>query len=255
MGYSVSPTDYAVLEQKIGKKAAADMARREGWQVLLPEGGFAPMSAMGGGNDVEDDEYYQDDEQTAALPPVGGLNAADVYAADELAQQAVSEQLKANLALLEDARNRLRERRVGPSDSEKWFAIAAALGQPTRTGSFGESLGNLGRVLAETKSAKREAEEKREALLEKYGMEIGAEQLRLLMANASRTSQASRAAAAANKPKPDRWVSVPAGGSVVNVTELENLPTYTAEEVIELRKNPANRGKRFLTTDKRLMEL
>ena len=253
MGFSVSPTDYAVLEQKIGKKAAADMARREGWQVVLPEGGFAPISAMGGGSDVEEDDYQ--DEDVAALPSTGGLNAVDVYAADELAQQAVSEQLKANLALLEDARNRLRERRVGPSDSEKWFAIAAALGQPTRTGSFGESLGNLSRVLMENKAAKREAEQSREALLEKYGMDIGAEQLRLLMANASRTSQAARAAAAANKPKADRWVSVPPGGSVVNVTELENLPTYTAEEVIELRKNPANRGKRFMTTDKRLMEL
>jgi hypothetical protein len=255
MGFSVSPTDYAILEQKIGKQAAADMARREGWQVVLPEGGFAPMSAMGGGNDVEDDEYYQDDEQTAALPPVGGLNAVDPYAADELAQEAISTQLRANMARIEKGMQRLRERRMGPTSSEKWLSIAAALGQPTKTGAFGESLGNLARSLAETKSAQREAEEKRDALLEKYGMDLSTEQLRLLMANASRTSQAARAAAAANKPKPDRWVSVPQGGSVVNVTELENLPTYTAEEVIELRKNPANRGKRFLTTDKRLMEL
>jgi hypothetical protein len=90
---------------------------------------------------------------------------------------------------------------MGPTSSEKWLSIAAALGQPTKTGAFGESLGNLARSLAETKSAQREAEEKRDALLEKYGMDLSTEQLRLLMANASRTSQAARAAAAAERKR------------------------------------------------------
>jgi hypothetical protein len=86
---------------------------------------------------------------------------------------------------------------VGPSDAEKYFAIAAALGQPTRTGSFGETLGNLGTLLSKYSGAKREAEAEQQSLLDKYAMQAGTEQLRLAQSGVTGAGQIMRAAATA----------------------------------------------------------
>lgn len=146
-----------------------------------------------------------EDEDTGALPTgegiaalmTPGLSSADARSMYSKAQSAVEKQIGANLGLLNAAKDRLRAQRVGPSDAEKYFAIAAALGQPTRTGSFGETLGNLGTLLSKYSGAKREAESERESLLEKLGMQTGTEQLRLLQSNAAGAGQLMRAAATA----------------------------------------------------------
>ena len=131
-----------------------------------------PQSAPNAEEASMDEEEYTDQspddgaltagENVGNVPSVGGLGAPAYYQA---AQKGVDDQIAANIALLTDAQKRLRERRAGPSDSEKWFAIAAALGKPTRTGSFGESLGNLNEALLEQKSARRKEREAQEALL------------------------------------------------------------------------------------------
>lgn len=259
MGYKVSPTDYSVLEQKIGKRAAADMARRQGWEVMLPEGGFTPIGAMGGGTNVEDDEYYQDgtadtaDEDTAYPATGGGLGAPSAYNAYIAAQKRVDDQIKSNIDLLTAAQNRLRDRRVGPSKAEKWFSIAAALGQPTRTGSFGESLGNLGTVLAEQNALKRKAQEERDALLEQYGLKIGSEQLRMLQSGATQAGQiyrAERAAEAAERkaaqPKyrltsTDEWTVEPGSGGMPPVNGKGQFVVSTREQAANVP-----RGKEFV---------
>jgi hypothetical protein len=145
-----------------------------------------------------------EDEDIGALPTgesiaalmAPGLTSADARSAYSKAQSAVEKQIGANLGLLNAAQQRLRTQRVGPSDAEKYFAIAAALGQPTRTGSFGETMGNLGTLLSKYSGAKREAESERESLLEKLGMQTGVEQLRLLQSNAAGAGQLMRAALA-----------------------------------------------------------
>jgi hypothetical protein len=151
------------------------------------------------------DEDLETGADTETAMPTGALSYADAQKRADLANTDVTGQINANINLLVDAQNKLRERRVGPSDSEKWLAIAAALGQPTRTGSFGESLGNLAQTLGAQKSARREAEEKRDLMLEKYGLDVGTERLRLLQAGATQADRMLRAAAAAGKPKPSSW--------------------------------------------------
>jgi hypothetical protein len=145
-----------------------------------------------------------EDEDIGALPTgesiaallTPGLSSADARSMYSKAQSAVEKQIGANLGLLNAAKDRLRTQRVGPSDAEKYFAIAAALGQPTRTGSFGETIGNLGTLLSKYSGAKREAESERESLLEKLGMQTGTEQLRLLMQGQTGAREALRAAIA-----------------------------------------------------------
>jgi len=153
-----------------------------------------------------------------------GLSSADARAAFSKAQGAVEKQISANLGLLQAAQQRLRTQRVGPSDAEKYFAIAAALGQPTRTGSFGETVGNLGTLLGKYSGAKREAESERESLLEKLGMQTGTEQLRLLASNAAGAGQIMRAAAtaeaaAAKASQPIFRGTAEMGGKVVMLYE------------------------------------
>ena len=155
-----------------------------------------------------DDGALTAGENVDIVPSVGGLGAPAYYQA---ARKSVDDQIKANIALLTSAQTRLRERRVGPSDSEKWLAIAAALGQPTRTGAFGESLGNVAQTLGEQKSARRKEREAQEALLEKYGLEIGNEQLRMLQSGLTQAGQLYRAEMAANKPPTMKSVVVDAG--------------------------------------------
>lgn len=74
-------------------------------------------------------------------------------------------------ALYEQAAERLRQQRFGPSKEEKWLAISAALGQPTKTGSFGESLGNVTQALLGTAKARREGEAERQSALEKLQLQ------------------------------------------------------------------------------------
>ncbi len=53
----------------------------------------------------------------------------------------------------------------GPSESEKWFRLAAAFGKPTQSGHFMENLGLANEALADFKSDKRAAQSASDALL------------------------------------------------------------------------------------------
>ena len=105
-------------------------------------------------------------------------------------------QMQANLDLINAARADIRNRRVGPSDAEKWFAIAAALGQPTRTGSFGETVGNLGTLLSKYAGEKRTAEEERALKERELEMKAGMGQLELLRGDTQSARELLRAALA-----------------------------------------------------------
>lgn len=129
-----------------------------------------------------------EDEDTGALPTgesiaalmTPGLTVPMALKGVQTAQGAQRAQMQANLDLINAARADLRNKRVGPSDAEKWFAIAAALGQPTRTGSFGETVGNLGSLLSKYSGEKRTAEEERALKERELEMKAGMGQLQLL---------------------------------------------------------------------------
>ena len=238
------------------------------WQVdhirKMQEELGMPQSAPNAEEASMDEEEYTDQspddgaltagENVGNVPSVGGLGAPAYYQA---AQKGVDDQIKANIDLLTSAQKRLRERRAGPSDSEKWFAIAAALGKPTRTGSFGESLGNLNEALLEQKSARRKEREAQEALLEKYGLEIGNERLRMLQSGLSQAGQLYRAELAAKNKDPyagavydpdtKSWVFRPGSAAAP--------PVLSLEEVATLAQDPANRGMKFYTKDGVLREI
>lgn len=218
----------------------------------------------------DEDELYADSAM-GGLGAVPSASSADALAAWQQAQALVSEGIKSNLDLITAGRERIRQQRVGPSPAEQLLAVAAALGQPTRTGSFGETMGNLSGALLKQASAKRSAEEERQMLYDKYGMEIGNERLRMLTAAAnqagqtySRTAAAeaarARAAAAANKPQRRRTAISPVDGRIYDLDTgavieppSAELPTLTPEQVAEARR--AGKHMRFRTVDGREMEI
>ena len=71
-------------------------------------------------------------------------------------------------ALLDKARERIMARSAGPDQAEMAFRLAAALGKPTRTGSFGETLGNVAETTGEALAQRRKATQELEDLNLKY---------------------------------------------------------------------------------------
>lgn len=156
-------------------------------------------------------------------------------------QLAYEKGIQQNMDVLQSARAALRAKRVGPSDAEKWFAIASALGQPTRTGSFGETVGNLGTLLAKYSGEKREAEEGREVKLADLDARARTEQLRLLAARAT----ADARAAAANAPKYDPLSSGgyqqrPGTGGAPQMPQRDSYGNYIITDMRQLTFLPVN---------------
>ena len=90
------------------------------------------------------------DDEDELTPPVGALAVT-------------RPDVKGLASVYDTAIQRLKASRSGePSRAEKLFAISAALGSPTRTGTLGETFGNLSKVLGETTAGAREARTARE---------------------------------------------------------------------------------------------
>ena len=81
---------------------------------------------------------------------------------DQLMQQ-IQETAESSRAALRQARERLLARKRDPS--EMWFRLAEALGRPTRTGAFGETLGFVGGAMADELQKRREFEQGRQTEL------------------------------------------------------------------------------------------
>lgn len=227
----------------------AMMAKRDVIERLAREQG------VGGPMEGEEDqkvanEDAADEAAAGAYANLGGLSAMSLKTPEDFSR-AILANSQEQKRYYDDLAKQIKERRYGPSDSERLLALSAAFFAPTSVRGFSGTMGNVLPVLQKFGEMKRTGEEERTEALQN----LAKQRMALAQGDVKTALDLQRLLATYNKPKQDRWVSVPAGGSVVNVTELEDLPTYTAEEVIELSKNPANKGKRFLTTDKRLMEI
>jgi hypothetical protein len=99
----------------------------------------------------------------AANPYTGQLQTLLTKYLEQTEKSATDKQV-----LLDKARERLMARSAGPDQAEVAFRVAAALGKPTRTGSFGESLGNLAETASGALSERRKANQELEDLNLKY---------------------------------------------------------------------------------------
>jgi hypothetical protein len=163
------------------------------------------------------------------------ISPLDFASLSERARQAdvdVKTQIQKYRDLLAEGTRRMREQRIGPSNSEFLLSLAQALGKPTRTGKFGERMALVANTLGGQESARREAELARADMLEKLGLkgaefELGAAQTR---ANTLATLMARQMAA----NKPVRGIAV--GDKLVNpYTNQEIQPPVGTKKVYEGR--------------------
>lgn len=113
------------------------------------------------------------------------------------------ERLKANAETTRQALRAARERIAAEKygNSEKWLAAAAAFGSPTRTGSFGETLGNVAGSIIDPIRKEREFNRNRDDALTKIDLGLAgvddhltAAQLQLLIAKQTRNGAMAREA-------------------------------------------------------------
>src|SRR5207302_4481070 len=90
--------------------------------------------------------------------------------------------------LLMSTAGTLRATPVGPSSAERWGMIASAMGTPTRTGTFGERMGNVGAASAQALAQQRQAELDKQGLLARYGLEAGELGMQIPMAGLQQLS-------------------------------------------------------------------
>lgn len=95
------------------------------------------------------------DTEVEETSPLDGYSP-DMLKAMVLKAQRPNEGLSGAYARMADALKASR----GPDKSQMWLSLAAALGKPTRTGSFGETIGNTAEALGAYKSARSEAKQK-----------------------------------------------------------------------------------------------
>jgi len=159
----------------------------------------------------------------------------------------------------EAAKQKIMERRFGPSRAEQLFALSAALAKPTYAGNrFGQILGNVAPALGEAERQRREADAARETALEQLKQQYLTGQnantraqlegrLGLLRAAGTMMKPQNPWSGSVYDPVKGRWMQQPGkpGGP----------PTLTAQEVAALSADPKNKGMPFFTTDGRPMTI
>ena len=207
--------------------------------------------------DQQDDAPDPEEEDSGAIaeitapPPVGALSGALKESRARLTD--LSSQYKGNEAksealyarqqqILDKAMQRLMQTNAGPGKAEMMLALAASLNKPTRTGRFGETMGNVSGTGMELLGKKRAAEEERSQLVEKYGLS-GAE-MGLKRLDASQRQLAIEAEAERRRGSDlakAGFQKLPAGfnqDATGNIIETATGRKLSGEELLKLQHPP-----------------
>jgi hypothetical protein len=142
---------------------------------------------------------YDENGKLIGDDAVGGLSVSDAMTRiDKLARE--------QQARYDAQAKALKEKRYGPSFSERMFQLSAAFATPTKRRGLGAVLSNVAPVLAAQERVKREGEISRQEALEK----LEADQLAQQMALAKQGLSTSIAMEKLKQPKP--VVGVDVGG-------------------------------------------
>lgn len=164
-----------------------------------------------------------DEDDFTATPPSGDYLAQMLQLQQDMARTQ-KQQDEARRALLQQATERLQQRKFGPSTAEQLFQLSAAFAQPTRHRGFGAVMGNIMPVLAAQMGQRREGQDARESALEalklKY-LDLDSDAAR--GAYGGQLAALKAIAAAQKQPKPRMGLD-PLGRGVVNLDEATITP-------------------------------
>jgi hypothetical protein len=102
------------------------------------------------------DSYMAGQQQFPTQQDAPIAQMAQRYNIDPEQSKSYADQ-RALFAQLQTALSKQQPKNTNVSNAETYFKLMGALGKPTKYGSFGESFGNVGEVMAEDQAARREA--------------------------------------------------------------------------------------------------
>lgn len=155
------------------------------------------------------EENTGDESQTASSIPIfdAAIDASNPYSKqlqDLLKRQtlATTKASTERSAALKAATERLlaRSQNTGVEDAAMYFRLAGALGKPTRTGGFGETLGNFSEALAPELEKRSQRKRDYEDLMEKYKLQASAADVSDLNEQIKLTSQLGKLYAGKRSP-------------------------------------------------------
>lgn len=239
--------DYDRLVEKVGPSRAAEIARNEGWQVRPKEVNFTP--AMGGGDQMEDEDLNVATEDAADQDAAGsegqyagGLDAVNMGNPQDISK-AILANARAQKQYYDQLAEQIKNRRYGPSESEKLFALSAALFSPTRVRGLSGTMGNVMPVLQKFGELRRTGEEERTQALQ----ELAKQRMQLAQGDVKTALELQRLMASYNKPQP---LVVPPGSTIVDRRDPSKIYQKTpgvSEEVVELPQGTFIKGPKGLT--------
>ena len=267
-----SPEKWEIIKRALGPERAAAWLASGQVEVGPVVTGGLPSATMPGG--AQQGNMSMD--MNGTQQPTGGLAlAAGQPPAQQPPQQPPQMDTLASLGpllmaaqarsaathdeILRAGQEHIKQAYGGPS---RLWALSQALLAPRPYRGFAGTAYNISSALGANAEQRRAAEERRKdaefnlqqtTAATQTGDEMAAFKLRYEIAR-DREENAAKLAEAGRKANEPNWVAVPQGGSLQDTNQL-GLPTLTPEQVVELRKNPANYGKKFRTVDGRPMEL
>ena len=225
-------TPYDSLEEQADAQLEIEQA-----QVIGNEGPSVTFDSMREGvdNQVSDGQEWMTQQLKALNAPV---------------PSSYSEQLKRERTDYSNERNKFNEmvqkmadsQSKGPSESEKWFRLAAAFGSPTKTGSFFESLGLANKELAGVAKEKREATVAGQAL-EMQGLQFNLESLKEKLAITENLSAIEREE---RKGLRDLIYDHNATAEALRLSNIFDLDLEKSKREYELKQPKTEAGKQAL---------
>jgi hypothetical protein len=152
------------------------------------------------GDDSQDESIFGPGTSAPKLSTTLGGRASQwgKYALQdrERSQAATAAQAGAGQKMIDamnNATTKLQGLPFGPSPAEKALTIGAAMGQTTKTGRFGETLGNTVGAMANMASEERKANIQKQMLLAQYGIQTAGAQMTAAQKAASAATAQQRA--------------------------------------------------------------
>lgn len=265
MRNSIGQDSYDAMVARIGKEEADRQVRQYGWEIIPSEGGLSAIPAsqvnnllgeraMGGDDQMEDedlnvanedaaDNAAADDDAVDAYASLGGLSAMDLTDPKQ-----ISRAILANAAqqrqYYDDLAAEIKQRRYGPSETEKLLALSAAFFQPTTVRGFSGTMGNVLPVLQKFGELKRTGEEKRTEALQ------GLAKQRAALAqgdikNALLLQKMQADYAKAGQPQilmgsDNRFKVKPGTGGMPKMPEMDSYGNYVITDARQLTYLPVN---------------
>jgi hypothetical protein len=209
---------------------------------------------MGGGDNMEEDDLNvanedaadnaaADENATDAYASLGGLSAMDLTDPKQISQAILAN--SANQKKYYDSlANQIRQRRYGPSESEKLLALSAAFFKPTTVRGFSGTMGNVLPVLQKFGELKRDEEEKRiEALqgLAKQRMALAQGDIKNMLL----LQKMQRDYAKAGEPQvvmgsDNRFKVKPGTGGMPKMPDMDSYGNYVITDARQLTYLPIN---------------